>query len=140
MSKVPEFFGNFPFPPDAKKPTVVRKGEMRPFVYPLDSRTNSDLNWLIASTDKIFSAIYQIPPGGTFDPPDIHEGDEPYYILKGKLTMANPETQQVVQVGEGEALLIPKGAWHKGYNFESTELTILVMIAPRIWGPGGPPK
>lgn len=140
MSKLPDFFGKFPFPAHEKQPAMIRKGDMRPFIYPLDKRANSDINWLIASTDRIFSAIYQIPPGGTFEPPDIHDGDEPYYILKGTLTMTNPETEQVVQIREGESLLIPKGAWHKDYNFGDTQLTILVMIAPRIWGPEGPPK
>ena len=94
---------------------------------------------MIASTDRIFSAMYRIPPGGRFEPPDIHEGDEPYYILRGTLTMRNPETKQTVQIHQGEALLIPKGAWHQGYNFTDEDLLILVMIAPQIWGPQGPP-
>jgi mannose-6-phosphate isomerase-like protein (cupin superfamily) len=139
MGAVPSFFGSFPFPPDRKRPAVVTKASMKTFVYPLESLQHSDLNWVIASTDKVFSAIYKIPPGGRFEPPDIHEGDEPYYILEGTLTMRNPDTDQTVEIRQGEALYIPKGAWHQGYNFTDEDLKILVMIAPQIWGAQGPP-
>ena len=139
MAKVPEYFGNFPFPPTSKKPFVITKNGMKHFIYPLNDVHNSDLNWVIASTDKIFCAMYQLPPGGTFDPPDIHAGDEVYYILQGTLTMINPEIGQVVKVPRGEALLIPKGSWHKAYNFEEDEVKILFMIAPKIWDEDGAP-
>ena len=139
MNQLPDFFGRFPFPPDRKRPAMVRRQDMRTFIYPLTSRDHSDLNWVLASTDKVFSAMYQIPPGGKFEPADIHDGDEPYYILEGTLTMRNPDTGQVVVVGQGEALFIPKGAWHQGYNFTDKDLKILVMIAPQIWGKDGPP-
>ena len=139
MSKAPEWFGRIPFEPTKKRPIVLRKESFPTFIYPLTDLRNSDLNWLIASTDKLFCAIYQIPPGGTFDPPDVHAGDEPYYILQGTLTMLNPETGQVARVSKAEALLIPQGGWHKGYNFENDLLRILVMIAPKIWPEEGAP-
>lgn len=139
MARVPTYFGEFPCPPTDKRPMVITKDMMKTFIYPMDKVANSDLNWLIASTDKVFCAMYQLPPGGTFDPPDVHAGDEPYYILKGTLTMINPSTGQVVRVSKGEALNIPMGVWHKAYNFGEEELKILVMIAPKPWAEQGTP-
>ena len=139
MATVPEYFGNFPFSPDKKRPVVITKQMMKLFVYPLGDLHNSDLNWIIASTDKLYTGIYQLPPGGTFDPPGLHGGDEPYYILKGTVTLTNPETGQSVTAKEGEAIHIPRGAWHKAYNFGPETARILVMIAPKIWDESGAP-
>jgi gentisate 1,2-dioxygenase len=82
------------------------------------------------STEEITVCTMDIGPGGMFDPPDIHPGDETYYILEGSITILNPLTGQSAEVREGEAVLIPKGALHSGYNFQDKTVKVLAVIAP----------
>jgi mannose-6-phosphate isomerase-like protein (cupin superfamily) len=138
-STVPSYFGNFPFPPDRKKPALVRRENMQVFMYPQDTPSFGDINRLCASTDKITVAIYSLAPGSKFEPPDVHSGDEVYYVIKGTLTQFNPETGDVHEVHEGEALYIPKGAWHQSYNFTDKEARMLAVLAPRAWDADNPP-
>jgi hypothetical protein len=42
--------------------------------------------------------MYLIPPGSRFEPPDIHTGEEVYFLLKGTLTIFNPQTGDVHEV------------------------------------------
>jgi mannose-6-phosphate isomerase-like protein (cupin superfamily) len=141
MVKVSEFFGKYPCKPGEKKPTVITKDKMITYIYTPENPHMSDLNWMYASTNRIFSGSYQLAPGSSFDPTDVHAGDEIYYILKGTVTMFNPELGQVVEVKKGESILLPKDAPHKGYNFGCEEAHILYVIAPRVWeeGENGPP-
>lgn len=136
---VPSYFGNFPFPPDRKKPVLIRRQDMLVFVYPQDTPYFGDINRLCASTDKITVAVYSVAPGSKFEPPDVHSGDEVYYVIKGTLTQFNPETGDVHEVHEGEALYIPKGAWHQSYNFTDKEARMLAVLAPRVWDAENPP-
>lgn len=139
MAKKPDYFENFPFPPTEKKAMKMTKEQMKLFIYTPENLYASDLNWLIASTNQLTVGIFQVPPGASFDPADVHAGDEVYYILKGNLHELNPKTGQVTVTKQGEALFIPRGVYHKAYNFGSDVLTILYVIAPKIWGPEGPP-
>ena len=65
---------------------------------------------MIASTDNMTVGEYQLAPGSHFEPADVHAGDEIYYVLKGEVTMFQPATGQVVQVKEGEGILMLKDA------------------------------
>lgn len=136
MSKMP--FGEFPFKPDEKRPIHLTKDKLKTFIYTEKFPESSDLNWLITSTESMTVGMYQLAPGSTFDPVDIHAGDEVYYILKGNVTMLNPRTSQVEEVHAGESILMPKGAPHKAYNFTREEALILFVIAPKIWEEGPP--
>jgi len=136
--KLEDFHGKHPFPPSEKKPTLITRDKIVTFAY--GNKPHLDFNWLFVSTDKLHVGIYQIPPGGRFEPSDVHAGDELYYILKGTLTMFNPETGDVHKVSKGEVLLIPKDGWHQGHNFTDEVVTILFAIAPLMWDPEkGPP-
>jgi mannose-6-phosphate isomerase-like protein (cupin superfamily) len=132
-------FGNHPFPPDQKRPVHIRGDLVLHFIYPLDEPLFSDLNYMYASTDKLQFCTFQLGPGGVFEPPDLHAGDEVYYVLDGIITVENPVLGQCVRVKKGEALLLPKNAWHKGYNFEQEIARILAVIAPRAWKDDLPP-
>jgi gentisate 1,2-dioxygenase len=138
--KLEDFHGKHPYPPNEKKPTLITRDKIVTFAY--GNKPHLDFNWLFISTDKLHVGIYQIPPGGRFEPPDVHAGDELYYILKGTLTMFNPETGDVHKVSKGEVLLIPKDGWHQGHNFTDEVVTILFSIAPLMWDPkkGPPPE
>ena len=85
------------------------------------------------STDKLTVGTWQLGPGGTYDPPDLHAGDEVYYILDGTLTEHNPLLGEFMQVKKGEALLLPMHGYHKGHNFEPGIMRALYVIAPKIW-------
>jgi mannose-6-phosphate isomerase-like protein (cupin superfamily) len=136
---VQELFGRYPFPPDQKRPVHIRGELIYHFIYPLDQPRFSDLNYMFVSTDRFQVCSFQLGPGGVFEPPDVHWGDEVYYILDGTMTLENPMTGQCVQAKKGEVLFLPKFAWHKGYNFEQEIVRILAIIAPKAWQDNVPP-
>jgi len=137
--KVPYWHGRHPFPPDKKEPMVITRDKIVRFLL-YGKTTYTDMNWLYASTDKIHVGIYSIPPRGRFDPPDIHEGDEVYYMLEGTLSILNPESGSVHEVLPGEGLLIPTRCWHQGHNFGKEPVTGIWAIAPLMWDlEKGPP-
>jgi len=88
------------------------------------------------STDKVTCTEFSVPPGEYFSPPDIHTGDEVYYVLAGTATVLNPETGEVLTADKGDAVLIPKGAWHQTFNFTDEALTLLCSFAPEVWSGG----
>ena len=139
MSESEEIFGNHPFPPDQKRPCHIRGDLIRHFIYPADRPHFSDINHLYVSTDKLTVGTWQLAPGGTYDPPDLHAGDEVYYVLDGVLTEHNPLLGEFMQARKGEALLLPMHGYHKGYNFEQAIMRILYVIAPKIWEDQIPP-
>ena len=139
MAKRPDYFCNYPAPKGQRKPCVMKQGNLKTFLYTDEYPEQSDLNWLIASTDNMTVGEYQLAPGSHFDPADVHAGDEIYYVQRGEVTMVQPATGQVVQVRQGEGILMPKGCPHIGYNFGETEAKMLYVIAPLIWDEDGPP-
>jgi len=132
-------FGKYPFPPDQKKPLHIKGDLIKHFIYPSDVPHFSDLNYLYVSTDKLTVGTWQLGPGGTYDPPDLHAGDEVYYLLDGVLTEHNPLVGEFIQVKKGEALLLPMHGYHKGHNFEQGIMRVLYIIAPKIWEDQLPP-
>ena len=128
---VPEWVGRHPFAPEEKRPVLLTRKTSIPRVY--GKRPHQIATYLHASTDKITSTEFSVAPGARFEPPDIHSGDEVYYILKGRATTLNPETGEVYIVKQGEVLLVPKGTWHQTYNFTEETITILCFFAPTIW-------
>ena len=129
---IDKLFGNYPFPPDQKRPYHIKGDAIKPYIAPADNIYQSDLNMLYASSDKLSVGIFQLAPGSSYDPADVHEGDEAYYILDGILTIQNPVTGECVQIRKGEGLLMPMYGYHKGYNFEQSEARILFAIAPKV--------
>ncbi|MDZ7837996.1 MAG: cupin domain-containing protein [Actinomycetota bacterium] len=112
---------------------------IKQFIYPDERPHLSDLNYLYVSTDKLTVGTWQLGPGGTYDPPDLHAGDEVYYVTDGVLTEHNPILGEFIQVKKGEALLLPKDGYHKGYNFGQNIMRVLYAIAPKIWLDQEPP-
>lgn len=139
MTEPVEIFGNHPFPPDRKRPVHIKGDLIRHFIYPTERPHFSDLNYLYVSTDKLTVGTWQLGPGGTYDPPDLHAGDEVYYVLDGVLTEHNPVLGEFIRVHKGEALLLPMHGYHKGHNFEQGIMRILYVIAPKIWETQVPP-
>jgi len=89
--------------------------------------------YIYISTDEITLSDYWICPGAKFSPPDIHTGDEFYYVRKGTLTLTNPDTGKTYEIKKDEAFLIPKNIWHQGFNFGNENVQVLTIIAPSLW-------
>ena len=78
-AKIPDWMGNLPFPPDKKRPKVIRKEDVVSTVYGKGDKPIKVT--IVADTNRPYFSDYSIKPGGWFEPPDIHAGDEVYYCL-----------------------------------------------------------
>lgn len=139
MTRTGDIMGRLPFPPDKKAPKLIREDEYVDGIYPPAAPEFADLTRFIVSTDKLLVGTYQLAPGGSFNPPDLHPGDETYYVLDGTLTQQNAVNGQVVRAYKGESIWMPREAWHKAFNFENEILRILFSIAPKAWDDKIPP-
>lgn len=131
LTDIYNWYGKHPFSPESKKPAKLDEKNDITLVYGKGEEMIAPRNFV--STDKILVSIWSVPPGQSFEPPDIHSGDEPYYILKGEPTIVNPETGQCIQAKEGDAILIPRKCWHRVYNFTEEEVTVIAIIEGPIW-------
>ena len=132
-SGIPAWIGNTPFPPDKKTPAHIPSPAVVT-VYGLGDERISPQVWV--STDKILISKWTVPPGQSFKPADIHGGDEPYYILEGVASIVNHETGQVTEAKAGDCVLIPANCWHLVYNFTDEPMTIIAIIAGKVWEEG----
>jgi oxalate decarboxylase/phosphoglucose isomerase-like protein (cupin superfamily) len=131
-SGMPEWMGSYPNPPEKKVPVVRRRTDAKPLVY--GRGRHLDSTPLYISTDRIgYFGEYTVPPGEYFDPPDVHPGDECYYCIAGTAHLFDPVHGDVVVLNPGDALLIPKGVWHVGFNFGDKPFRLLALVAPHIW-------
>ncbi len=132
-NKAKAVFCNHPFTDGVKdKPIYIDNSNIGNFIYPDFGLDYSDLNYMYLSTPNLTVCSMEIGPGGFFNPPDYHPGDEAYFVLEGTITQFNPETGAAIEVKENEALLIPKGALHSAYNFGDNKVKVLAVIAPKI--------
>jgi len=138
MANFKENMGIYPFKPEDKKPALLRQADYLHFLYPPNNAYTSDNNYLCVSTDTMLVGIYELGPGGSFDPIDIHPGDECYYILKGPIVQKS-SLGQYLQAETNDGLYIPQESWHKGSNFTSEKARILFFIAPKAWDEHVPP-
>ena len=133
INKAKAVFCNHPFTDGVKdKPIYIDNNNIGNFIYPDFGLDYSDLNYMYLSTPNLTVCSMEIGPGGFFNPPDYHPGDEAYFVLEGTITPFNPETGAAIEVKEDEALLIPKGALHSAYNFGDKKVKVLAVIAPKI--------
>jgi mannose-6-phosphate isomerase-like protein (cupin superfamily) len=135
MAKQPKaIFGNHPYTEGAKKevPIFLDSTNIGYFLYPDTGLDYSDLNNVFFSGERLTVCTMDIGPGGFFNPPDYHPGDEAYFVTEGTINQYNPATGQMIEVIAGEALLIPKGALHSAYNFGDSKLRVIAVIAPKI--------
>lgn len=138
MAKLMNILERFPFEPSNKKPTLICKADYSMALYPPNNAFTSDNTYTIVSTDTFMLGIYELGPGGSFDPLDIHPGDESYYILKGPVIQRSGNGQ-FAYLETGDGLYMPEGAWHKAHNFSDDITRILYFITPKAWGKDIPP-
>ena len=131
-SGMPSWMGNYPEWSGKKVPVIRRREDAKTLVYGKGRRLDSTP--LYISTDKVgYLGEYTVPPGEYFDPPDVHPGDECYYCLEGIAHLFDPVHGEVVVLKPGDALLIPKGTWHVGFNFGDIPFRLVALVAPHIW-------
>ncbi|MCI7135201.1 MAG: cupin domain-containing protein [Clostridiales bacterium] len=112
-------FRNHPYTEGGIKnePILITREKLGYFTYPDFDIPHSDLNTLLVSTPGLFAAYFELSPGTQYGPPDYHPNDEIYIVLEGELTQVSPFSGQAVTVKAGEALIMPKGCVHCGFNF-----------------------
>jgi len=134
MAKQPKaIFGNHPVTEGPRnEPMLLDSSNIGYFLYPDEGLDYSDLNNVFFSSDQLTVCTMDIGPGGFFNPPDYHPGDEAYYICEGTINQYNPHAGQMIEVPAGESLLIPKGVLHTAYNFGQERLRVIAVIAPKI--------
>ena len=126
---LPDWLKNFPFPPNEKRPVVLRDIDALRGTFGDDHRVGSDV---FVSTDTILMGDFRVPPGEHFDP-DIHGGIEVYYVESGSGVCLDPETGNGVALSVGDVLIIPERTWHQCFNFGDQVLRVLTLIVGNAW-------
>lgn len=89
---------------------------------------------IYVSNERIQQLIFSIPPGAKFAHSERYRtnlgADEFFYVLRGAMAMANPQTGEVHQVRQGEAVWFGPDTWHHGFNCGTTALEVLEFYAP----------
>lgn len=128
---MPWWAGQYPFKPEEKYVKVLRRNDVIPRTY--GNGDNRIATRLYASTDKLTCAGFTIKPGFAVEPPDIHSGDEVYFVSSGVVTLVNPDTGQTFLAEEGSGFLIPWGTWHIPCNLTSKTAEAICFFSPNIW-------
>jgi mannose-6-phosphate isomerase-like protein (cupin superfamily) len=131
--KRPDYFGNLPFPPDRKRPAVIRDADQKKDFFSHEVPEESNTYSVIISTDKLHCGMMTMAPGSTWRFVDEHLGDECYYLLQGNLTELECDSGECVEANAGDTLFIPMGCKHKGYNFSEQKQILFWSIAPKMW-------
>jgi quercetin dioxygenase-like cupin family protein len=77
---------------------------------------------------------FDVPAGAKVPAAHSHDGfDETAYVLRGELTWTVDGER--VEVGEGGALFIPRGAVHHFENEGEADATALAVVTPGLLGP-----
>lgn len=91
-------------------------------------------DWIYASTDLIHMLVWALPPGGKCLHSDTHRtvfgADVTYFVLGGKLVLANPETGEVRVAEAGEVVLFRRDTWHHIFSHGLDQLRVLEFFAP----------
>lgn len=102
--------------------------------------TSGQVNdWIYLCNTKIQQTMLSMAPGQCFRHSERYRtflgADELYYVLEGRLALANPKTGEVHVASQGQAIWFQKDTWHHGFNRGPGEVRIVEYFAPP--GPGG---
>ena len=91
-------------------------------------------DWCYVSSDKIHQLVLGLPPGGAFRHSTEYKtkfsADELYYVLSGKMALANPETGEVHVAEKGQSFFFRADTWHHGFNVGIEPLRVLEILSP----------
>jgi quercetin dioxygenase-like cupin family protein len=119
--------------PTYSGPTHIKRGDVALHLWG-DERSGQVADWIYVSNEKIHQIVFGLDKGGAFThSPDfrtIFAADEVLYVLEGELTLANPQTGEVVRADAGEAIFFRRDTWHHGFNHGEKPLRVLELFAP----------
>lgn len=91
-------------------------------------------DWIYVSSDRIHQLVFGLLPGKMFKHSEayrtIFAADVVYYVLSGKLVIANPATGEVQRALPGEAAFFRRDTWHHALNDSTEPLRVLELFAP----------
>ena len=119
--------------PDYSGPTHIPYADVTRHLWG-DTEAGNVSDWIYVSTAKIHQLVFGLAPGGAFRHSEefrtIFGADLIYYVLSGRMVIANPQTGEVHQVAPGEAAFFRKDTWHHVFNYSAEPLRILEYFAP----------
>ncbi len=99
-----------------------------------DEESGHVADWIYASTDLIHMLVYAIPPAGQCLHSNEHRtifgADVVYFVLDGRLLLANPEKGEIQIANIGDAILFRKDTWHHIFSHSTKQLRVLEFFAP----------
>jgi quercetin dioxygenase-like cupin family protein len=100
-----------------------------------DAKSGQVADIVYGRNAQISALIFKLKPGGLFRSSDTWKSyfdqHRYYYVLKGQLTIQDPQSGEVMTAKAGETIYWRGAKWHYGYNFTSEELAVLDWYAPQ---------
>lgn len=86
------------------------------------------------SSERLYQIVLTMPAGASFRHSErnrtIFGADELYLVLRGAFVLANPETGEVLRLGEGDLAVFGPDTWHHGFVVGSEDAAVLEYFAP----------
>ena len=100
-----------------------------------DAKSGQVADIVYGRNAQISALIFKLRPGGLFRSSDTWKSyfdqHRYYYVLRGQLTIQDPQSGEVMTAKTGETIYWRGAKWHYGYNFTSEELVVLDWYAPQ---------
>lgn len=116
------------------RPQLVRHQEAARFLWG-DAKSGQVADVVYGRNARISALIFKLKPGGLFRSSDtwksFFDQHRYYYVLKGQLTIQDPQSGEVVTATAGEAIYWRGAKWHFGFNFSAEETAVLDWYAPQ---------
>jgi quercetin dioxygenase-like cupin family protein len=115
------------------KATLIRFEEATRFLWG-DEESGRVSDWVYGSGKRIAAFMFSLRPGAYFRHSrqfkTYYEQQRLYYVYQGQITIHNPESGQVAEAQQGQAIFWQGQKWHYGYNFGDSETLILEAVVP----------
>ena len=132
-----DLIGKWPLPgPQARKEKEIWVIKPEETLEVIHGSENHMLVSFAVSNDFIHFGSLTVPAGVKTDP-EVHKGDEVFYVLEGSISVviSSPEESESVsksrfEVKNGERFLIPEGTYHSYLNLSTKPVKLIFGIAP----------
>jgi quercetin dioxygenase-like cupin family protein len=132
--RAPAKRGYSPSPrPNYTVPTVIQRALVTRHLWG-DEESGVVADLIYASTEAIHALVFILPPGGAFrhsrEYRTVFGADEVLHVLRGSMTLANPETGEAQPVPQGGSVFFGPDTWHHAFADEGEPLHVLEFLAP----------
>jgi len=132
-----DLIGNWPLPgPQARKEKKILVIKPKETLDVIHGSQNHMLVSFAVSNDFIHFGSLTIPSGVKTDP-EVHQGDEVFYVLEGSVSVVinSPKEKESVsksrfEMNCGQRFLIPEGTYHSYLNLSTKPAKLIFGIAP----------